>query len=215
MLTAQENTVCQTDCFSIVNHLEELSHINAPEYAAVIWQRSMLADFQSWIDKLSAANLPNGRMIIHPDHVRKTLEDMCNAAGTPECPQKQMLIDDVVMLADKFTNIISTPFLRLRLDAVTTNACKKFHIDYLKARLVCTYRGTGTQYGVSMDGLEPQSSYFVPTSSPLLMKGAHWQTNQSSTFLHRSPQIEGSGQTRLVLVLDPVDEKYEESKVMK
>lgn len=46
--------------------------------------------------------------------------------------------------------------LRLRFDVINFNGCPKFHVDAVKARLVCTYRGTGTQYGLSVDGQDPE-----------------------------------------------------------
>ncbi len=103
------------------------------------------------------------------------------------------------------------PCLRLRLDVVTTNACRKFHIDAITARLVCTYRGTGTQYGISTDGAEPRRVFTVPTGAPILLRGTLWRDRTASGLLHRSPPIEGTGETRLVLVLDPVTDPEEEA----
>ncbi|EEE38158.1 hypothetical protein RKLH11_1999 [Rhodobacteraceae bacterium KLH11] len=105
---------------------------------------------------------------------------------------------------------MSATFLRLRLDVVTTNACRRFHIDAITARLVCTYRGTGTQYGVSTDGADPQRVFTVQTGSPILLRGTLWPAEPPSGLLHRSPPIEGTGETRLVLVLDPVTDPEDE-----
>lgn len=101
-------------------------------------------------------------------------------------------------------------WLRLRLDVVTTNACRKFHIDAVTARLVCTYRGTGTQYGVSVAGQEPHQIVTVPTGDPIVLRGTLWPETPTSGLQHRSPPIESTGETRLVLVLDPVDDPEEE-----
>ena len=100
---------------------------------------------------------------------------------------------------------MQTNYLRLRLEAVIqTNACRKFHIDAITARLVCTYRGTGTQYGISTDGHDPDRVFTVPTGAPILLRGTLWPGRPPSGLLHRSPPIEGTGETRLVLVFDPV-----------
>lgn len=103
------------------------------------------------------------------------------------------------------------PYVRLRLSRVTANACSKFHIDAITARLVCTYRGTGTQYGISHDGGGPKRMFTVPTGSPILLRGTLWPESPRSGLLHRSPPIEGSGETRLVLVLDPIFDPEEET----
>ena len=100
--------------------------------------------------------------------------------------------------------------LRLRFDVVTGNACRKFHVDAITARLVCTYRGAGTQYGMSTDGTDPSRVFAVATGAPILLRGSLWPEEPASGLLHRSPPIEGTGETRLVLVLDPIFELEEE-----
>ena len=118
------------------------------------------------------------------------------AAGRPQ------LVDDIAALAEVFADLMDAPYLRLRLAAITSNACRKFHIDEITGRLVCTYRGIGTQYGISTNGLDPSRVFTVPTGAPILLRGTLWPELPASGLLHRSPPIEGTGETRLVLVLD-------------
>ena len=124
-----------------------------------------------------------------------------------------MLVNDVAAMADLFTGVLDAPYLRLRLDVISTDACRKFHIDAIRARLICTYRGSGTQYGISTDGHAPRSVFAVPTGSPMIMRGTLWPETPKSGLLHRSPPIEGTGETRLVLVLDPEDELEAEEEL--
>ncbi len=182
---------------------EGLSAIHRPGCAAVIWQRQPTRSFQTWIDDLDPACLPNARLIVRPADVRNAVFQTCEASGTPECHEREKLVDDAAALADIFSGLMPAPYLRLRFDVVTTNACRKFHIDAVTARLVCTYRGTGTQYGISTDGAEPRRVFTVPTGAPILLRGALWPERPESGLQHRSPPIEGTGETRLVLVLDP------------
>jgi hypothetical protein len=72
------------------------------------------------------------------------------------------------------------------------------------ARVLCTYGGTGTQYGIFTDGDKPSRVFTVQTGAPILLRGPLWLAHPPSGLLHRSPPIEGTGETRLVLVLDPV-----------
>lgn len=181
-----------------------LSILTKPGCAAAIWQRQPAPAFQSWIDRLDPDELPAGRLILRPHNVQTALSDLCDASGMPDGPQRRHLIQDITALAKVFCDVMTPPFLRLRLDRVTTNACRRFHIDAVTARLVCTYRGTGTQYGISTDGAEPRRVFTVPTGAPILLRGTLWPEKPPSGLLHRSPPIEGSGETRLVLVLDPV-----------
>ena len=183
---------------------EEVSAIHHPGCAAVIWRRQTLSSFQSWIDALEPERLPTARVIIPLVDVREAVIQICEASATPDCAERTRLIDDTAALADIFAGLMRASYLRLRFDVVTTNAYRKFHIDAVTARLVCTYRGTGTQYGISTDGAEPRRVFTVPTGAPILLRGTHWPERPKSGLLHRSPPIEGTGETRLVLVLDPV-----------
>jgi len=188
----------------IVKSHEALADFRSPDCAAAIWQRTSLPAFQSWIDTLDPAQLPNARVIVRPEDIRKAATEICNKFSTPDCLERNLLINDTVRLAEAFADIMDAPFLRLRYDAVTTDACRKFHIDNVKARLICTYRGPGTQYGFAKGDQQPSEAFDVTTGSPILLRGTRWPESPNAGLRHRSPPIEGTGQTRLVLVLDPI-----------
>lgn len=179
--------------------------------AAAIWRRRPDPTFQSWIDTLAPDRLPRGRVILPRDAVEAAMRQLCQIAGTPDGPGRDRLVGDTTALASIFAELMRVRYLRLRLDIVTTNACRKFHVDAITARLVCTYRGTGTQYGVSSGGADPSRVFTVPTGAPILLRGKLWPASPPSGLLHRSPPIEGRGETRLVLVLDPVFGPEEEA----
>lgn len=183
---------------------EGLAAIHQPGCAAVIWSRTPLPAFQSWLNDLAPEHLPRTRMILRPERVRAALQALTQTAGTPAGTGREMLINDVSAMADIFARVTGAPYLRLRLDVISGNACRKFHIDAVTARLVCTYRGTGTQCGTAPDGAEPNRIFTVPTGAPIILRGTLWPAQPDTGLLHRSPPIEGTGETRLVLVLDPV-----------
>ena len=149
-------------------------------------------------------------MILRPDRVCDALDLLCDAHDTPAGPERDLLIDDIGTLAEIFAGVTGAPYLRLRLDVVTTNACRKFHVDSLKLRLICTYRGTGTQYGTSLGDTQPTHIFTVPTGAPTIMRGKLFAEHPATGLMHRSPPIEGTGETRLVLVLDPIEDLEEE-----
>lgn len=190
---------------------ENLSILAKPGCAAAIWQRQAPPAFQTWIDGLDPDTLPSARLTLRPQSILPVLTELCDGAQTPHGPHRQRLIEDIAALTHLFCDLMAAPYVRLRLDRVTSNACRKFHIDALTARLVCTYRGTGTQYGVSHGGAEPKRVFTVPTGAPILLRGTLWPEQPRSGLLHRSPPIEGSGETRLVLVLDPILDPEDET----
>lgn len=189
---------------------EELSLIQQQHCAAAIWQRHPLPTFQRWIDELDPDLLPCARLITRPDRIPDAVREVCDSTGTPDCAERNRLIDDVGALASIFAGLMRPPWLRLRFDVVDTNACRKFHVDAVTARLICTYRGTGTEYGTGQNQEDPKRIFTVPTGSPILLRGSLWPEQPASGLLHRSPPIEGTGETRLLLVLDPVSDSQDE-----
>jgi len=145
-------------------------------------------------------------MVLRPERVHDAIRLLFNTSTLPDCQERDLLIGDIAAQADLFAHVMAAPYLRLRLDVIETNACRRFHIDAVVARLICTYRGTGTQYGTSRDGNDPVDIYTVPTGSPIVLRGTTWPETPAMGLRHRSPPIEGTGETRLVLVLDPVFE---------
>lgn len=182
-----------------------LSAIHRTESAAALWRRQLLPGFRTWIEGLDPSLLPRARLILRPEAVRDAVGQVCEAAGTPPSLERDLLIDDVAALSEVFAGLMRAHWLQLRLDVVSTNACRKFHVDTVRARLICTYRGRGTEYGRSAEAADPCFVFCVPTGAPILLRGKLWAEYPRSGLLHRSPPIEGTGETRLVLVLDEAD----------
>ncbi|MDB2422189.1 DUF1826 domain-containing protein [Paracoccaceae bacterium] len=188
----------------VVRAIQDLAVIRDPGCAVALCQRQPDRNVLEWLERLDSDRLPKARVILPPDRINDALEQICDISDTPDCEKRKRLIDDVTKLAKVFADLMKTAHLRLRFDVVTTNSCKKFHIDRITARLLCTYRGTGTQYGFSVDGTEPDHILTVPTGSPIVLRGSLWPETPKSGILHRSPPIEGTGEYRSVLVLDPI-----------
>lgn len=179
-----------------------LSAFQRPDCAAAVWERPA-PGFLPWIEAMDPARLPEARLTLRVENARDAVTEICDTCGTPEGAERAAFINDVVNLTRAFAGLMETEFLRLRFDIVTGNACRKFHVDAVAARLVCTYRGTATQYSITGEGGEARQVFTTPTGSPILLRGTLWPPVPDCGLLHRSPPIEGSGQTRLLLVLDP------------
>lgn len=187
-----------------VSSPDQLGVFSDPDNAAAIWLREPQPDFQNWVNHLNPDQLPKGRLVISVNQVEAAVQQLCGDAQTPIGPERDYLQGDILELSQSFAKLMDAKFIRLRMDVVTTNACRKFHIDSVTARLVCTYRGTGTQYGFSQNSDDPEAVFTVPTGSPILLHGSLRPRASHNRLLHRSPPIEGTGETRLVLVIDPI-----------
>ena len=188
----------------IADDPSSLNILSKPGCAAAIWRRQTPPSIQSWLDGHVPEILPRGRVAVPTHMVGPAVRHFCDMSGLPDGAERDWFQSDITSLADMFSNLMSVRVLRLRLDVITHNACRKFHVDAITARLICTYRGTGTQYGVSTNGTDPNRVFTVPTGAPIVLRGSRWLEQPPTGLLHRSPPIEGTGETRLVLVVDPV-----------
>ena len=191
-------------CVKVVEQGDKLRFIALDGVGGVIWRRYVPLEFLNWIDSLSPLNLPSARIVLPVQEVRARITEVCDTANMPAGSNRDWFVDDVCDLADRFAEIMSTPYVQLRFDVVADNACRKFHMDMVRARLICTYRGHGTQYGIAQGDTDPQEIYDVPVGDPILLRGRRWPDQAPSAVRHRSPPIAGTGETRLILVLDAV-----------
>jgi len=180
--------------------VSDLAQFGGAGTSACIWRRDIPQNARDWLAGLDPAVLPTGRVILPTHKVAQTVAQLCEVSRLPKGVERDWLEADIAMLAQAFSEAMNASYLRMRLDVVTTNACRKFHVDAIVGRLVCTYRGTGTQYGTSDGCCDPDEIFTVPTGSPILMRGTLWPAKPATGLVHRSPPIEGTGETRLMLL---------------
>ncbi|WP_273249027.1 DUF1826 domain-containing protein [Sediminimonas qiaohouensis] len=80
-----------------------------------------------------------------------------------------------------------------------------FLSDNVPARLLCTYRGEGTEYGKTCNDGEHEQINRMKSGWVGLFRGATWLGDAPCGLTHRSPPIAGRGETRLLLVIDAVE----------
>ncbi|WP_421779697.1 DUF1826 domain-containing protein [Kiloniella litopenaei] len=177
-----------------------LSHIQKPGVAATVWQRDLSVDFSNWIKGLSPENLPQFRSLVTVDALENSVHAACDLSHTPAGKHRDMLAGDIAALGFIMSEIMGSSLLHVRLEVVNTDACRKFHVDNMTARMLCTYLGRGTQ--IAQRGAE-SSPVTVSAGDATLLRGARWPGKEETTIQHRSPPIAGTGETRLLLAIDP------------
>lgn len=110
------------------------------------------------------------------------------------------LAADIATLARHLADTMAVTILDIRLEAVTGDACRKFHADHVPARLVTTYRGPGTEW-LPAGETDPERVRRLAAGAVGLFKGRTWPG--ADPIIHRSPPIAGTGLTRVVLVINP------------
>ena len=187
-----------------VSDVSFLSDFINQSYYCVVWDRQIPINIQDWLNKTDPSLIPSFREICHKNEVSKKIINIFENSKLTNKKNTEWLIQDITNLSEVFSNLMKVDYIRLRMEVVSTNSCRKFHVDAVKGRLICTYRGQGTQYGISIDGNDPKNFKTTPTGSPILLRGTLWIENNPKIILHRSPPIEGTGETRFVFVLDPI-----------
>lgn len=185
-----------------VDHSAQLSDALKSDADAAIWNRSLPMAVESWLDALPADRLPEGRFVLKPADVSPCMAGLFAASRHEASPALTWLCEDAAHLADHVCEIAGATLVRLRVEPVFDNACSKLHIDNVVARLICTYRGPGTQVGLADAASETIKN--IATGMPILLKGKRWPGAHDPKLRHRSPPIEGTGRSRLVLVLEGV-----------
>jgi hypothetical protein len=138
-------------------------------------------------------------------------------------PARAWLTMDIAILIARLAHLADARRLRVSLGAVRTDQCRKFHVDYVRYRLVTTYVGPGTEWvpdeAVRREALDhppdcpcDANKEIVRDSSAIrhavpgeviVMKGALHPGHRGA--VHRSPPIEGTGRVRVVLIASTVD----------
>lgn len=184
---------------------DDLARFMSPCIAATIWQRQLDPALADWLATVPARNLPQLREPVATESVHAALARAFSRCQTPAGQSRDRFSSDIAALVRLFAINTGSPFVRLRLDVVTNDACRRFHVDQVPARMLCTYLGPGTQFRVESDDLPPGPTQQMATGAVGMFRGALWSGHEPLRLKHRSPPIQGSGQTRFLAVLDPAD----------
>lgn len=129
--------------------------------------------------------------------------------------QKQVLITDIIRLATLFDAETKSGNINLQLKTVTTDMCRRFHVDSYRQRLLCTYLGPGTEWldhsNVERKALGKGSNENIVkdvttinranTFDVMMLKGKKYGKGQLAV-VHRSPPIVHHNKTRVLLKID-------------
>ena len=193
-------------------------HNDAPRDFAdsvVLERRSEIPEITTYLNHTLAA-LKNLRYHIDEFDAEEVFDVLDE--DLPDGPlraHKVCFLNDIVRLCTLFIERTISKKLKLQIEVVTTDMCRIFHMDNYRQRLLCTYRGPGTQWlghdNVNRDGLRKgcnarivKNMDAINNASPfevLIIKGAKYE-GQNAGVVHRSPPIEKQAVTRVLLKID-------------
>jgi len=187
----------------------DLAAIREPGCNLVIWQRAPFADFAPLLEG-DPADL---RFECTPAECTAMLAEGLGANGFGGAALHPALSADAGQLAEAFCAAMELARLELRLEVVRTDSCRKWHADYVTARLITTYVGEGTDWLDEDDadrvaaGQGPLAPQRLRTFDVGVFKG---KLATDRPAIHRSPPIAGTGAARLLLVLNPASRLFVE-----
>ncbi|WP_079437348.1 DUF1826 domain-containing protein [Zoogloea sp. LCSB751] len=214
-MNAPTNLFTPTSRTVITSNPAALIDIFQPDVQLAVWQRPIDQAIADYLE----ANRPHlGRGL------RSSLAaDECpHLAELPVAPGRDALAADMGRLAELLRDLLDCPHIGLRLEVIGRAMCPRFHVDRVGIRLLCTYRGPGTEWiadtganrarlgsgacGVPDDvsGLMGADTRIesIASFSVALLKGSLWQGNAGRGIIHRSPAVPVDALPRVVLALD-------------
>lgn len=200
-----------------------LREIERPGVSLALWQRELPAMVRDavtrWGPRAPSYERTLNAFLPELTCVSEALEGL----GDPHA--WSWLYEDVRSLARELAERAGTPVVRFSLGPVRTDQCRKFHVDHVRMRLVCTYAGPATEW-IANPEVE-RSVLEHPPSCPcdanqqilrqggavrharlgdvLVMKGARYGGAELGA-VHRSPPIEHLSVTRVVLIVSAMAE---------
>lgn len=180
-----------------------------------VWHRQVPAALHDELTHLAPDDLPDVRRRVSTAGCQGEIARVLAAGGLDldACPN---WVEDVALLARLFSGLIDTDAIALRLETSTGDGCRRFHVDQVGLRLVCTYRGPGTEW-LGNDEVARSALYAGASNEAIcrthaprrlsapdvaIMKGERFPGNLGNGLVHRSPPLRGSGRTRVLLCLD-------------
>jgi hypothetical protein len=192
-----------------------LTRIFNPETQLAQWRRPADTVIANWLDE-NASDLGSG--------LRQTLApgQMPDLGRLPAGAGREALAADIVLLAEVLSELLDATTIGFRLEVVGKAMCPRLHVDRVGIRLLCTYRGPGTEWvedasvdrrflGAAAGGKPDDVSGLllgrhrietIPPFAVALLKGNLWQGNDGRGIVHRSPALADKDVPRVLLAMD-------------
>lgn len=223
------------ESFHIGPGAESFEVIKDPDKNLVIWSREPDLGLRLWLEsQLHELRWAEARVPI----VDQRLDLSPLVEKLPCHPMRDKLLADLDHLGRCFVRLLPTGAmmkLKASLGPVLDDQCRKLHVDWVLLRMLTTYIGPGTEWlpNAAVDREHVGASACCPTDANraimrapnalrraragevLLMKGEAWPGNTGKGLVHRSPAIEGLGETlsaRLVFTLSALAPPRERSQ---
>lgn len=202
-------------CASIGDDPLSLTRIFDTDIQLAQWRRPVDTRIAQWLDA-NTHDLGCGfRQTLSPGQIP-------NLGTLPAGAGRDALAQDLALLAEMLGELLEASTIGIRLEVVHHAMCPRLHVDRVGIRMLCTYRGPGTEWaeeamvdrrflGAASGGRPDESSGLLPPGyrvecippyTVALLKGSLWQGNSGRGIVHRSPTVPESQTPRVLVALD-------------
>lgn len=207
-LPAQTSTIRQ-------NSIQALTEIFEPACQIAIAERLPIASIDGYLSAVA-------------NHIGEGFRVSLKAGESlprhllPTSPGRDDFAADLDFLVGIYSDLLGCPAIGVRLEVLNRAMCPRFHVDHTGIRLLCTYRGPGTEWledraadrsklgpvsaGICDENsgiiLNPAGIHRVKPYAIALLKGSRWQGNAGQGIIHRSPVVSVVEASRVMLALD-------------
>lgn len=201
-----------TDHVVFAKNLQELNAIHLPNINLAIYAREVDQGLKDFIKGLDLDKLPPIHGSFNCNEIPGLLQSSLKRT-TKDKRGLSLFIEDIKIITEQFSTIARKEFIRFNLYTVGNDMCKYFHSDYNNLRLLCTYRGAGTQwlsneFKKSGYGGSPENAIDQDEIQQLealwigILKGESYFNNKGNGIVHRSPPMGDEKVKRLLLKID-------------
>jgi len=216
-LTISQSVETSSGAYRYGVHPEVLYQVSEPEVRLCLWQRPSQLAIAREASMLLPGQLPDTR---RPTSLRTFNDDLCSffLQNGLDPGTFQHLVVDLNALGQQFFDICGNRKVHFRLLTTDMDDCKRFHVDYRHLRLLCTYKGPGTEW-LDDDQADREAYEKGASNEAILRYGAPQRFEtfwvgllkddehpdcQGEGVIHRSPPISGNGRTRLMFCMDSI-----------
>lgn len=197
------------------NQPDVLHQILTPGVNLSLWRRPTQTATTQELATLAPSDLADVRCPTSRDAFDEDVSTLLQQQDLDPLALKHWRVD-LHRLADLYFSVSEDRDVTLRLVTTGDDECRRFHVDRTHLRLLCTYRGPGTEWltNEQVDRLAQctgaPNEDIIRCGEPSqldpfwvgIMKGDAYPGNAGYGLVHRSPPIAGSGQTRVLFCLD-------------
>lgn len=190
----------------------DFTQLRDPAVTMVTWPRRLPSHIAVALDGLAQADVGPVRSEAPLAGLGGELAAQIAGAWRASDMLKSWLVRDIELLAAGISRVAHANRIRVRLDRTTSRMCPLFHADAVAYRLLCTYRGRGTEWCMpgTVDRLTCQGRapceddiLDIPRGAIAAFRGLNHSHRMSKPLWHRSPAVD-QGDLRIVLCIDPL-----------